>query len=880
MFISKAVGIDLGTTNSAVAVMNPTDTDIIIHRDARIRRETTPSCVWKDPESGQIVVGTKALLRLGTGPPPIRSIKRRMGQQTKVLLTDTEVTPEEVSAMILLEMKRQIEEDLQALSTPQLQWLVDRAIITVPAYFDHPQIEATRIAGEKAGLQVIDLLHEPTAAACYYCWRSGTRDGIFLVYDFGGGTFDVSILRATAGTFEVLGVSGNNFLGGDDLDKALAADILLRLQEEGYVLDLNPQHDQEDLLRVTILQRLAEGVKIGLSSTGDFILRNSTDLRDKNGAPVLIELMYDRPEVETIFRPLVERTIPYCFEALEQAEARAGVRLDHVDAIILAGGSTHIPLVREMVRQNLCRDPEALDLVVDPRAAQPRARCSQPIYERVDTLVALGAAIRAAAVGGLAVYNPGRTVRVSFRGTGATANRTTNIGGQVEALDPALDLADGRISLAIEDLAYEDEQDLTLGGGFAFREVPLQPGAENRLAFRVYDRQGNLVASAGRPISQGQEGGKPTGGTDGTNVLNKAVFLEVETAGGRVVRKELFPALTTLPNNQTYTFSHPGNTELVRLPLYQLKRKIKEITVPVDSSLPKGTLVELQVNIDELSFITIKGKIGESLFDVSVEPPPPRPLPTGAEIEALERTFQETLAYLPVGRRSVAEARYRRAKQSFAAAKQRGDEEQAIHDFEEMEELAAEIARSSAPLQPPREFFDNLVQECSQINRDVARMLAEEGEPYDHPELQRSIDAQREFGIRAFLAGNQRSYSDAITMLENIRNHILALAQRVMRLRDTRTDTERAVDHVQYGQREADTISSLAAAQEKQDLVREADDIKRELEILAGEAQRNPRAVQEKVSQLRHRLQQMKNFILGRSQEDGEGRRLQDYSLE
>lgn len=237
--ISKAVGIDLGTTNSAVAIMNATDTDIVLHKDPKTKRETTPSCVWKDPRSQQKIVGTKAFQRIGTTPEPIRSIKRVMGKQVLVHLGAEQLTPEQVSALILSEMKQQIEEDVARFSSESTEWIVDRAIVTVPAYFDQPQIEATRKAAEMAGFQVLELLHEPTAAASYYCWQNQVQNGIFLVYDFGGGTFDVSILRCIEGAFEVLGISGNNRLGGDDIDSILAEELRQRLLSEEYALDLD-----------------------------------------------------------------------------------------------------------------------------------------------------------------------------------------------------------------------------------------------------------------------------------------------------------------------------------------------------------------------------------------------------------------------------------------------------------------------------------------------------------------------------------------------------------------------------------------------------------------------------------------------------------------
>jgi molecular chaperone DnaK len=307
--LNKAIGIDLGTTNSAVAIMTLTDTDVIIHRDARTRRETTPSCVWKDPRTQQVLVGSRAFQRIGTTPEPIRSIKRSMGKQTTVSLTDVQVTPEEVSASILREMKLQIEDDVAQFTNETCEWAVTRAIVTVPAYFDQPQIEATRKAAEMAGLQVLELLHEPTAAASYYCWQNRVQNGTFLVYDFGGGTFDVSILRSVEGSCEVLGISGNNRLGGDDLDVLLAEELRQRLVGEGYELELNLQKSA-DRRRFEQLKMLAEGVKKALSTEEEFVLRSQSYVQDQSGTPINIDMLFERTEVEALYRPTIERTLP------------------------------------------------------------------------------------------------------------------------------------------------------------------------------------------------------------------------------------------------------------------------------------------------------------------------------------------------------------------------------------------------------------------------------------------------------------------------------------------------------------------------------------------------------------------------------------------
>lgn len=863
--VSKAVGIDLGTTNSAVAIMNPTDTDIVIHRDNIAKRETTPSCVWKNPKTHEIVVGHRAFRLIGTSPKPITSIKRSMGTQSKVMLTDEEVTPEKISSHILAEMKRQIEEDIETFNTEQTTWIIDRAIITVPAYFDQPQIDATRKAGEMVGLEVLDLLHEPTAAACHYCWKTSMQNGVFLVYDLGGGTFDVSILRSTSGIFEVLGTSGNNRLGGDDFDTVLAYNLQERLIREGYDIELNIKENPEDELRFNELKFLAESVKKALSSSGEFLLRNTT-LQDKEGTRITIETMYERPEVEELFKPIIDRTIPYCFEALELANKKSGITLADVDAIILAGGSTHIPLVREIVKNSLCADPEV---------QESRAKCDEPIYDKVDTIVALGAAIRAAAVGSLSVFNKERTVRVSFRGTGAAGTKDTYIGGNVKAIGSNLDLTGGRIHLTISDLEYDDEDDLDEAGNFRFRKIPLQPSAENLLNFEIYDNAGTLVAKAERPITQTKEAKRPTGGSGSTAVLSKAISLDVMREG-KEYRKELIPATTTLPANENFVFSHPGKTELIRLPLYQQKKKIQEIIVNVPKSLPKGTPLEMNLNIDQLSFITVKGKIGDTTFDAPIELPEPRKMPTREEIDSLEKSFQESITYLQAGKRNLAEARYKKAKKSFEVALNRDDEEQAIHEFEEMEDIVSEISRAEGPLKPPKEFFDDLVAECYEINQYTARAAAESGHPHDHTEIAKAIDAQHVQGEKSFSAGDQKAYSDAILMLENIRNHVIALAQKVQKIEDTRPEGEKAEAQAQHAGEEASKVSKLAASQNLKDQEKKAKQIEKELEHLAKDAQKNPKSVQEKVGKLRSQLEKIKNIVLGKRTATDDGELVED----
>jgi len=515
--ISKAIGIDLGTTNSVVAILNPTDTDIIVHRDDETKAETTPSCIWKNSKTGEIAVGRKAFARLGNMPEPIKSIKRSMGQQKTVCVTDEDMSPEKISSLILKEMKRQIEEDVAHFSTDSIEYIVDRAIVTVPAYFDQPQIEATRKAAEMAGLQVLELLHEPTAAACYHCWETNTQNGIFLVYDLGGGTFDVSIVRCTEGEFEVLGVSGNNRLGGDDLDVLLAEDLVTRLVQQDYDLTFDYK-DQEDNLRFTKLKQIAEGAKIALSTVNEYVLRGQATQQDKSGERVLIDIPCERYEFDQIIESVVERTIPYCFDALEKASKKAGITLENIDQIILAGGSTHIPIVREIVQKTFCANSSVHG---------PRAKCVEPIYKKVDTVVALGAAIRAAATGGLVVYDQNNTVSVSFRGISATEARYAYVGGVVEALNPTLNLSDGTIKLTVPNMNYEDEQDIKANRAFSFTHIPLQLSVDNLLVFEIYDEYGVSITTVERSLHQSEQNLRPTGGSTGTATLSKHIKMDV-----------------------------------------------------------------------------------------------------------------------------------------------------------------------------------------------------------------------------------------------------------------------------------------------------------------------------------------------------------------
>jgi molecular chaperone DnaK len=784
--MSKAIGIDLGTTNSVVAIMNPTDTAIIVHRDAKTKVATTPSCIWKDPENNQIIVGPKAYSRIGTTPEPVQSIKRSMGMQKTAELTDERVTPEEVSAHILREMKRQIEEDVARLNTPSTTWVVDRAIITVPAYFDQPQIEATRKAAELAGLQVLELLHEPTAAACYYCWETNTQNGTFLVYDLGGGTFDVSIVRCTEGEFEVLGISGNNRLGGDDIDTLFAEELQHRLDLQ---FDLK---DQEDELRFKKLKNLAEVVKIVLSTATEHTLRDSIRLQDKAGERININVDLEREELEQLITPLIERTLAYCTEALDKAYQKANVTLADIDQVILAGGSTHIPLVREIVKKTFCADQLAQGL---------RAKCAEPVYKKVEQLVGLGAAVRAAAIGGLTVDNPEKSVRITFRGISATDMKQISIGGTVEALTPAINVANGKICLAHSDLNYQDEQEIKGNGAFAFRRVPLQSATENHLTFEVYDQHGILIATIERSLYQSKQELPPTGGSTGTAILSKAIKMGVvyqDVGRDYEQPKVLFSEGTTLPAHCKGTFYYRKDANYIRLPLYQGEKVIKEIRIEVESPVEKGTEIPLVFEVDVLATITVKGQVAKTVFAVTVEAAPPRKSPTPEDVQMLKKNFNTAVVLLPIEKRSTTLAQYRRVLQGYESAVKRDDREQAIHEFEEMLGIVSSISQGSTALEPPKETFEALVAECLVLYRHAMLHSSNLKQSDDYRKMAQEIKTQQAKGENAFAANDQSTYTEAIGIVESIRDYLSALIWQAQRATETRTETQKWTDYILY----------------------------------------------------------------------------------
>lgn len=354
--MSKTIGIDLGTTNSCVSVFEGGEARVIANKEGE---RTTPSVVAF--KNGEIIVGAAAKRQMITNPETISSIKRKMGTSEKVKAGGKEYTPEEISAMILGDLKKTAE--------AYLGEKVTKAVITVPAYFNDAQRQATKNAGKIAGLEVERIINEPTAAALAYGLDKQNKTEQILVYDLGGGTFDVSILEIGDGVFEVKSTSGNNKLGGDDFDQRIMDYLVAEFKKETGV-DVS-----KDKMVMQRIKDAAEKAKKDLSgvTTTQISLPFLTQGSD---GPLHLELSMTRAKFEDLIRDLADSTLDSVRKALKDAKLKAS----DIEKVILVGGSTRIPYIQELVKKELGKEPS--------KSVNP------------DEVVAMGAAIQGAVLTG------------------------------------------------------------------------------------------------------------------------------------------------------------------------------------------------------------------------------------------------------------------------------------------------------------------------------------------------------------------------------------------------------------------------------------------------------------------------------------------------
>ncbi|SDI94416.1 molecular chaperone DnaK [Salimicrobium halophilum] len=348
--MSKIIGIDLGTTNSCVAVMEGGESKVIPNPEGN---RTAPSVVAF--KNGERQVGEVAKRQAITNPNTVQSIKRHMGTDYKVEIEGKEYTPQEISAIILQYLKDYAEDYLGE--------KVEKAVITVPAYFNDSERQATKDAGKIAGLEVERIINEPTAAALAYGIDKEDQDQTILVYDLGGGTFDVSILDIGDGTFEVVSTAGDNRLGGDDFDELLMDHMVKEFKKENGI-DLS-----QDKMAKQRLKDAAEKAKKDLSGVAQTQVSLPFITAGEAG-PLHLEMTITRAKFEELASDLIERTMKPTRQALKDADMSAS----DIDRVLLVGGSTRIPAVQDAIQKVVGKEPS--------KGVNP------------DEVVALGAAIQ------------------------------------------------------------------------------------------------------------------------------------------------------------------------------------------------------------------------------------------------------------------------------------------------------------------------------------------------------------------------------------------------------------------------------------------------------------------------------------------------------
>jgi molecular chaperone DnaK len=773
MKIRKTVGIDLGTTNSVIAVTDATDSTLLTGEDEQ-GRKTVPSVVGWLPEQSRAVAGRAATALRGRASPPVASVKRHMGLDRTFHVGPDALTPPQVSARILTLLR-----DLLAWRLNDSRCILDSAIITMPAYFNHNQIEATRQAGELAGFEVVELLHEPTAAAIYYSWLEGHGDAAYLVYDLGGGTFDVSVIRKRFNDYEVLSVSGDPFLGGDDFDRLLATYLQERCLAPGIPFDLNTA---EGALNFGRLVRVAESLKIDLS-THDRVERYIPDVvMDAGGNLVSFQAELTRETFHRLIRDKIARTIDCCHEALARARDKAGIHLSEIDYVVLVGGSSRIPLVQETVRAAFC-NPQLPEHV----------RHAEPLLSEPDLCVAYGAALRAAAYGtrylfpglkrvhsflpdldlGLGLEEPSLDLELHITSAVQVQDTAHTLVGRLSGPGAAEVRHGGSVRITTAPGGAAAEAFFEPDGTFA-HDLSLAPETNNVLELAVCDNVGQELVrlpvvvrhnGAGRPLGQG---------VLPTQIITKPLQIEVLDRARKRVKQVVAPVGAPLPGTFTCTCRTLDQSGRIVVPIFEENRVIKQMVIrDLDPWLPIGTPVEVELAIDVKHNIQLRVLVkgAQRCETATIEAPPPPSRPAQAEIDDVMRRIDALLPEFSGGYRSRVRSRVARLRQELTEALRYEDDPRAIQRMAELRDVLDDLeARQSQELEPPWPQLQELVAECLNLAADVADATGR-----DRDELAAHVHEQERYAQQAHDERNPTLYQECWHNLQRYVIHLGSL---------------------------------------------------------------------------------------------------------
>jgi molecular chaperone DnaK len=753
MKIRKTVGIDLGTTNSVIALLDATDGALITGRD-ELGHAVFPSVVGYRAEEGRAVAGPAALRLREEAGGTVSSVKRSMGLDRDFAVGPCRLTAPEVSARILRHLREVLARTLR-----DDRYLLDSAVITMPAYFNHDQIEATRRAGELAGFEVAELLHEPTAAAIYYGWALDHGDASYLVYDLGGGTFDVSVIRRRHGDYEVLGVCGDPFLGGDDFDRLLASWLLHHSSLRAYAGRPEFQPGTRNFER---LVHAAEQIKTELSAQ-ERVARHVPDLLTADdGTKLALEAEVDRATFQRLIREKIDRTVECCQVALGRAREKAGVRLSDIDYVLLVGGSSKIPLVRETVRTAFC----------NPARAE-HARSAEPLVHEPDLCVAYGAAIQAAAHGVRFTDLPG-DLELHVTSPPGAAETAYTLTGIVRGPGAADVMNGGSVRVQLPAAGVVEEAFFDERGTFA-QPVELQPDRENLLHLAVCDPAGADLAFVPFRVCH-RPGGRRLGrGVLPAQLITKPLKIQILDRARRPVKQTVAPVGASLPGTFACTCRTVDQSGRIVVPVYEENRLIKELLIEdIDPDLPLGSPVEVEFRVDVKHNIQVEltvqagGPANARVATAYIQAAATARPPTRADVEEVGRTLDELLAGFSGGYRTRVQAQRQRLLRDLGEALAYGDEPKAVQRMAELRDLVEQLqANRGRALDPPWPRFAHLVKHCLHEAAAVADRTG-----WARDELFEQVYAQERYAEQAYEERNQILYAECFDNLGKLAGYL------------------------------------------------------------------------------------------------------------
>ncbi len=714
MKISKAVGIDLGTTNSVISMVGKDNKSIICRTDKR-GQKTFPSVLFYDKRSSEFKVGRTAFNARGTANDPIVSIKSHMGDSSYTVTTGGKtMTPIEVSAEILRSMKNEMQEQLSA--TPGYEnYVVDRAVITIPAYFGSNAREATTKAGELAGLQVEFTLQEPTSSALYYCQKSGIESGIFMVYDLGGGTFDVSIVQYADGDPHVVGIAGDNYLGGDNFDAALAKHLLKLLQEDeesGYALDLDIHNNPEDKRSFQRLKLVAENIKKQLSFEDEYYVEHSGIFNDKNGAAVNLDATITRAEFEDLIRPLLISTLDECRKALAEAEEKFGITLDKIDGVLLVGGSTHVPLVSQIIEETFTNPSLPL-----------HTKLPKPLIDDPDMAVGYGAAIAASGLGIIELPGEGELKNEDGVFVSPQIMPANGYGGE-STVTGQLHAHNGSLPEAItatvinEAQSFREEYPVAADGKFVFDGLIAENDPE--MYHCVFEAGGSVIAECDFDAY-------PSENTHNIPVtLSRNYYLQVFDEQTETKKLQLLMECgLELPITREFTFkTNSSNRFFANFNFFEENKELKSVSMDFANPVAPGTSIRMYLSCNKKSIFSgyAESMDGTKVdFEFKASEMPPLPEMTDVE-KAIKDAFDSIEdSELGKGKKLIQQQKVKRLEEEIQEAIGEGDAVKANDRLEKLQEIGQHNKPKEQQLTPEKSAFMADVDAVISLNNSLNR---------------------------------------------------------------------------------------------------------------------------------------------------------------